>query len=331
MTGISVIIPVFNGEEHLRDAVNSVIAQTLQPLELFLVDDGSVDNSVAILEAIDTPFPKRVLKQNRKFQSAARNLAAAKARGKYLAFLDHDDIWYPKHLERLVAPMELDERVGWVYSDMDEIDGQGQLFALNTLHSYSPVAAHPKSNLINMLSSDQFIFPSAALVRKTAFDDIGGFDERLSGYEDDDLFLRLFRAGWLNEFLAESLLRYRRHASSSSFSERMWISRAIYAEKLQLLFPDEPQLARYYVRDIIAPRFFRTGKTEYFRHLAHGRWDLCVMSVAVMREFLALMQLPPGLRRATWAALIYLMNEPRMFARLNRYLQRVPRLGRLLA
>lgn len=327
---MSVVIPVFNGRDYVETAVRSVIAQTLQPVELFLVDDGSIDGSQSVLEAIDTPFPKYVLHQKRQYQSAARNMAAAKATGKYLAFLDHDDLWYPKHLEKLIAPMEADDRIGWVYSDMDEIDTEGNLVALNTLRGYSPSVAHPKTNIFEMLGSDMFIFPSAAAVRRSAFLGVGGFDERLSGYEDDDLFLRLFRAGWLNVYLPESLLRYRRHASSSSFSERMWQSRDIYAGKLIDSFPDNPHLVRFFVRDIIAPRFFQSAKAEYLRHLPHRRWIQCSMSVELMCRFLKLRRVPLGFRRASYYLLLRLMAFPRFFALIEPLIRRIPRISRFL-
>src|SRR5580698_2407157 len=117
-------MPVHNGVKYLRASIDSVIVQSLQPTELFVVDDGSKDGSYELAESIETPFPKYVLRQSNKRQSAARNLAASKATGEYLAFIDHDDIWYPHHLERLLQPLETDARLGWSYSDIDEIDSE---------------------------------------------------------------------------------------------------------------------------------------------------------------------------------------------------------------
>ena len=326
---VSAILPVFNGLQYLKESIGSVVSQTLQPMELFLVDDGSTDGSLEYLLSVETPFPKIVLTQRNKRQSAARNLAAAQAQGKYLAFLDHDDIWFPSHLEKLVTPMEADSWVGWTYSDLDEIDSHGCQVSQRNLRSFNPHVEHPKTNLINMLSSDMFIFPSAAVVRSEAFRAIGGFDERLSGYEDDDLFLRLFRAGWLNVFLPESLIRYRRHTSSSSFSERMWVSREIFAEKLLKDYPDDPNLVRYYVRDVIAPRFYASAKAEYLRHMPHQRWEQCTMSLALMRRFNGLQRLPPGRTAIKRALAFELMANPKRFASWYPLLQRFFSLPRL--
>jgi len=94
MTGpaVSVIVPVLNGAGYLRDSIGSAVAQTMLPTEIIIVDDGSSDGSSALAESIETPFAKRLLRQNNRGQSAARNLAASVATGTYLAFLDHDDI-----------------------------------------------------------------------------------------------------------------------------------------------------------------------------------------------------------------------------------------------
>src|SRR6185436_2021170 len=130
---VSAILPVYNGLRYLRESIGSIVAQTLQPLELFVIDDGSTDGSREFLATLQTPFPLYVLHQRQERQSAARNLAAAQAKGKYLAFLDHDDIWYPRHLEKLVAPLEADDWMGWSYSDLDEIDANGELVCHNAL------------------------------------------------------------------------------------------------------------------------------------------------------------------------------------------------------
>src|SRR5262249_23030090 len=87
---VSAIMPVYNGERHVQQAIDSVVSQHLRPTELLIVDDGSTDGSRKLLESIEVPFAKHVLHQENRLQSAARNLAASVATGTYLAFLDHD-------------------------------------------------------------------------------------------------------------------------------------------------------------------------------------------------------------------------------------------------
>ncbi len=90
-----------------------------------------------------------------------------------------------------------------------------------------------------------FILPSASLFAKTTFLKVGAFDERLSGYEDDDLFLRMFIAGFQRLYLKNvAVTRWRTHSSSTSYSARMAKSRMIYFQKL-VMFPDDPRLDRF--------------------------------------------------------------------------------------
>jgi glycosyltransferase involved in cell wall biosynthesis len=321
---ISVIMPVYNGRSYLEASVGSAAIQTLQPLEMIIVDDGSSDGSAEFAEALETPFPTRVLRVENGGQSRARNVAAAQAKGDLLAFLDHDDIWDRRHLELLAAPFAADPDLGWSYCDIDEMDHDAQVVHLRLLHVLNPEVEHPKRSLYNLLASDMYIFPSAAVVRASAFAAVGGFDERLAGYEDDDLFLRLFRAGWRNVFVPESLVRYRRHLSSSAFSERMWKSREIYAAKLIEAFPDDRELSRFWVRDLIAPRFFRAGQAEYIRHMDRGRPDLCALALDVAQRYSALSK--PGLRRRLRQGIIFrLMKRPKVFKFLFYLLRRDPR------
>jgi glycosyltransferase involved in cell wall biosynthesis len=321
---VSVVTPFCNGARYLSDALATVAKQTRLPSEMILVDDGSTDGSADLVARFDAPFPKRLLQQPNGGQSAARNRAAMAATGKYLAFLDHDDIWHPRHIEILVGILEGDAGLGWAYSNIDEMDHDGRVVHLKLLRQLNPEVEHPKTSIYNMLKADMFIFPSAAVVRRDAFLAIGGFDDRLSGYEDDDLFLRMFRAGWGNSYTDDSLMRYRRHTASSAFSDRMWQSRDIYAAKLAAEFPDDPDLSRFFVRDVIAPRFFRTGVSEYLRHLARQHFDLCPKALAVAKQNFLKCRYPLR-RRMRWHLILALMRYPLLFRHIYQLVRDDPR------
>ena len=140
-------------------------------------------------------------------------------------------------------------------SNLDEIGEDGSLRARATL-SGSP-EIHPKMRLDDCLGQDMFILPSASMIARAAFDAVGGFDEELCGYEDDDLFVRLFVAGYRNAYIEIPLGQWRVYASSTSYTPRMARSRMLYAHKLLNSFPDQPVLSRFFARDLIAPRFLR--------------------------------------------------------------------------
>jgi glycosyltransferase involved in cell wall biosynthesis len=264
---IAAIIPLYNGAKWIEGTIRSVFAQTLQPDEFIVVDDGSTDGGAgaAIVESLAKERPITLLRKANGGQSAARNFAVRHSASTLIGFLDQDDLWYPGHLATLVKPFRRPTAIplGWVYSDLAEIDETGGMMRHSILES-APIE-HPKRTLVGCIGSDMFILPSASLIRRKAFDDVGGFDERLCGYEDDDLFLRMFRAGYGNIFLNQPLSAWRIHPASASYTERMATSRRIYMKKLINSFPDDMHRGFRYQKYVIAPRFVRCNIISYVR------------------------------------------------------------------
>jgi glycosyltransferase involved in cell wall biosynthesis len=324
MSRVSAILPVFNGRRFLRDAVRSVLAQSLPPCELIVVDDGSTDDSLAVLEGLPpAPFPIRVLRQANAGQSAARNLAARHAEGDYLAFLDQDDHWYPQHLEILVEPLAADAAVGWSYSDFDEMDFDGNLVTRAFLRAAG--LRHPKHSIFECVASDLMILPSASVVRRAAFEQAGGFDEALSGYEDDDLFVRFFRLGWEHVFVDRPLLRFRIHGNGCSTSRRFIESRLRYAAKLEAMLPDDPRMMRYYGPDAIAPRFFFTSLDDYVRACSARDWEGARLALETVNHFA---QRRRGSLRLRWK--MFWIQRPRLFRLLIALNDRLPHGARFI-
>jgi len=260
---VSVIIPVFNGAKYLAEALQSVFSQTWRDYEVIVVNDGSTDDSMEVCKQ----FPDvRITHQENHGQSAARNTGVRHARGEYIAFLDQDDRWYPEKLARQVPILEEGPTYGMVYSNADEIDEDGRIVYRNVLDLAS---VQPKRSIMDCLGSDMFIVPGTVLIRRSLFDQVGGFDERLSGYEDDDLFRRVFQASRIH-YMRDSLLQWRSYPTSYSHSEGMDRSRKSYLRKLIEEFPDEPRLGHYYVRDFIAPRFVHKYLDLYISALRQG-------------------------------------------------------------
>jgi GT2 family glycosyltransferase len=221
-----------------------------------------MDGGPGIVERLAQSHPIRLLRKPNGGQSSARNFGVAHSNSALIALLDQDDAWYPHHLATLIEPFRKPRGVplGWVYSDLDEIDESGGMVnkrMLNRVPRVNPLfpRENPKCSLAGCLSNDLFILPSASLISRAAFEAVGGFDERLCGYEDDDLFLRLFRGGYDNVFIDEPLSQWRIYQTSTSYTSRMARSRMIYAMKLFEQFPDNPTRRRYWSRDHIAPRF----------------------------------------------------------------------------
>jgi glycosyltransferase involved in cell wall biosynthesis len=261
---ITVIVPVFNGAPFIDGAIDSVLAQTLAPSEIFLVDDGSTDGSpqvIADIVARVEDIPVSVITQNNAGQSAARNAAVARASGELVAFLDQDDRWHPQHLSLLSEGFDTDPALGWAYCDFDEIDGESKLMTRGYLAANK--VPQPKTDVASYLAQDAMILPTACVARTSALNAVGGFDSRLSGYEDDDLFLRMFRAGWLCRFETRSLAQFRVHPLSSSARASFGASREIYFDKVSAEFPDDPRMNRYYITDLLLPRILYATLSDY--------------------------------------------------------------------
>jgi glycosyltransferase involved in cell wall biosynthesis len=263
---VAAIIPLYNGARFIREALESVLAQTEPADEIIVVDDGSTDNGAgaAIVHEMAKDHPIRFLTKKNGGQGSARNMGIAACSCSHIALLDQDDIWYEDHLVILKRPFLKSHRyrnLGLVYGNMDRIDKLGRMVSRNFLNEMP--SPHPKTSLAQCLRQDMYILPGASLFTKTAWEQIGGFDERLSGYEDDDLFIRMFSAQFESVFLKKAVFKWRIYSDSTSYSPRMARSRMIYFHKLIASYPDEPRLNLHWGRDAIGPRFFHILSCEF--------------------------------------------------------------------
>jgi glycosyltransferase involved in cell wall biosynthesis len=262
---IAAVIPLYNGADFIEEAIHSVLKQTRPAEEIIVVDDGSTDDGPSKIECLAAQHPITLLRKPNGGQSSARNMAIKHSQCSHIAFLDQDDIWHDDHLATLTQPF-FESRandLAIVYGNIDLVDRQGRMIARCYLDEIA--STHPKTSLRQCLAQDLYIVPSAALVSKEAISRVGYFDERLSGYEDDDLFVRIFWAGYRNVYLNVAVSRWRHYGTSSSFSARMAKSRMIYFKKLADTFPDEPTLGLWWRHNIIGPRFMELAFNEFIR------------------------------------------------------------------
>ena len=266
---ISVVVPVYNAcrsdSRHLLEALESIYQQTYRRIELVIVDDGSTDATPELCRqflATHLGIPIRYCRKENGGQSSSRNLGVTLSRGEWISFLDQDDVWFPDKLERVV-PL-LGEGVDLVYSDADTIDEQSRRALVGLHRNYRFGLPHPKDTLEDVLFKDVFVMPGLMTVRKELVLRVGGFDEALSGYEDDDLFLRLFPAATVT-YLPESTFWWRIYKDNYSNTIRMVRSRTQYWKKLMDSYTDGGRNRHRVVG--ISRRFFR----EFLRQAIQQR------------------------------------------------------------
>ena len=210
MPKVSVIIPTYNGAKYIKQAVDSVLAQTYDDYEIIVVDDGSTDDTAELLR----PYGDRITylyQENRKLP-AARNTGIRAARGQYLAFLDSDDFFLPHKLAAQARCLDERPEVGLVASGHQYIDEAGRL-----LQESRPWLGRPAITLESILFGG--LAPvHAVLLRREWFDRVGGFDEQFTYCEDSDLWFRLALAGCLTAWLPVVVCQYRIHALNMSRS-----------------------------------------------------------------------------------------------------------------
>ena len=182
----SVVMPAFNAEATIAASIDSILEQTRQDFEVIVVDDGSTDRTAEIVAGFGDSV--RLLRQENRGPSAARNLGVAEARGEWIAFLDSDDRWHRDMLRSRMAALERDGAAGLAYTNCWNTDGDS-LLPLNRGAQRTAYSGWVFTRLI----SENFLTTSTVLVRRALLQQVGGFDEEMRISEDYDLWLRLAR------------------------------------------------------------------------------------------------------------------------------------------
>lgn len=211
---VSVLIATYNRAAMLEEAVGSVWGQTLPPLEIVIADDGSTDDTASRVAAMEGPIRYLRLAHSGR-PSVVYNQALEAARGDLVAFLNDDDLWLPDKLARQVARIESDEGTGFVYHDARFLYPSGRLS-----EPLLPPGPAPSGHLLAALIQDCFIAPSSILARRALLTAVGGFDERITGGEDYDLWLRL-AAITRGDYVDAPLVTLRHHAAQMSRSRQV--------------------------------------------------------------------------------------------------------------
>jgi glycosyltransferase involved in cell wall biosynthesis len=199
---ISCIVPVYNGERYLAEALDSILAQSYRPLEILVVDDGSTDRTPAVIASYGSAV--RALRQANLGHAAARNRGIAAAEGAFLAFLDADDRWHPAKLERQMARFtarpELEASVTQVQNFwIPELQAEAERYRHRRYGQ--PLPGYALGTL---------------LARRALFEQIGQTDASLRHGDDFEWFLRAQQHGATIELIPEVLVYRRLHRANRS-------------------------------------------------------------------------------------------------------------------
>jgi glycosyltransferase involved in cell wall biosynthesis len=294
---ISIIIPAYNAADFLPRTLESVLNQTYPHFEVWVIDDGSQDETAAIARSFGQRDARiRCLQQANQGVAVARNYGIAQAQGEWIAPIDADDIWYPHYLEKLVALEQSVSRprpVGVIYAWSIDIDEADQ--PIGGFH-----AAKVVGNVYRTLVCHNFLGnASATLIARSALQKVGGYDatmrqQQAQGCEDWDLYLRL-AAAYDFAVVPEFLVGYRKLAASmSGDGQTMARSQDIL---LQRVYQSHPTLPRWYGA---------LSRSSFYLYLAHqsaaqGQAD---RTLAWVKQAIRADWFTPWLRPSTYRLLL---------------------------
>jgi glycosyltransferase involved in cell wall biosynthesis len=186
---VSIVLPTFNRLPFLRAAIDSVFNQTFTDWELIVADDGSGDETRAYLAEIQSdPRVMMLALAHLGNPGAVRNAAVGRARGRYVAFLDSDDVWLPEKLHMQVAAHIACPSRGWSYTALARVDASGNPMTDGLGLNWVP---HEGDIFEPLLTLAAAVATPSVMVERRLLEETGGFDEQLPYFEDYDLWLRL--------------------------------------------------------------------------------------------------------------------------------------------
>jgi glycosyltransferase involved in cell wall biosynthesis len=296
---VSVVIPTRDRAQYIGQAVESVLAQTYPDYEIIIVDDASTDSTHEVLSPYIKNNGVRYERQDSRGVSVARNHGVHLARGRFIAFLDSDDLFLPTKVEKQIALFAQEPELGFLHCSFSKFDDRGSDLGVRDTSRHQGMI-YPQ---ILQEWSVLMAIP-CMLVRKDVFENVGGFDEQMSWAEDMDLWRRIaknYRVGTV----PEALVKVRVHSASTTFGK---VGAADgFKRYLDKAFADDPALSSTFKRRAyakmhakLAQNLLGEGKAAQMRTVrghslkALASWPLQIS--AVLSIFASL--LPSGVRRS---------------------------------
>ena len=264
---VTVVIPTFNRLALLREAVESVKAQTFHDWELLVVDDGSTDQTAEYVQAEQDQRIDLIRSVHCGIVGAVRNLGVSHARGRFVAFLDSDDLWKPTKLEAQMTALK-SRGAQWSYTGYELVDDSGR-----SLKQF--MAAQPKEATIlyQLLTTEASATVCSVMVAKDLLDRCGGFSPEPTLREDQDLVLRLASVA-CPAVVSEVLLTVRQHPGRTTHSlSDPFLSTATVYERFMARGGDKKSMR--IARRMMARHMISSARLD----LSHGQLEDAVMKL----------------------------------------------------
>jgi glycosyltransferase involved in cell wall biosynthesis len=256
MSLVSVIVPTYNGEAYIQEAIASILAQTYTNYEIIVIDDGSTDDTGKIVK--NQLYSDRLicLTQDNQGVATARNKGLAIAKGKYIAFLDQDDFFYPHKLTEQVSLMEKKPHLGLVNSGWDIANREGKI-----LSTVQPWQNLPQLNPAAIIVWKP-VFLGAMLFRDAWLQKTAGFNAQLEQTPDVELVLNLAALGCQGDWIKHSTVGYRQHDRNTSQN------RILQAQELNQI------LEQFFSQSNITPEIKALETESRYQSLVWSAWRL---------------------------------------------------------
>lgn len=234
------MIPAFNAERYIGEALGSIREQSLREVEVLVVDDGSTDGTLREAERFAGLLDLTIVRQANAGPAAARNAGIRQARGHYCAFLDADDVMFPERLAAQAALLEAEPYLGLVHTDLMTFDERG------IIHRTRRAFSEPCGGMVlDRLLLDNFITTSTVMAPTERLLEAGLFGEERRVSEDFELWLRM-AARWKVGFIDHPLVRYRRRPGSLS-DDKLATARSAL-EVIEAFWREHPDYRRSHPR-----------------------------------------------------------------------------------
>jgi glycosyltransferase involved in cell wall biosynthesis len=263
---VSVVIPLYNCEQHIGETIESVLAQTFRDYEIIVIDDGSTDGSAGIVRRFGSAV--RYVYQPNTGVAAVTNRGVLLSQGELIAFLDNDDVWLPAKLERQVAFLDQHPACGFVNCDMQYVSESGvrmdrYLKGMNLGEAY-----------VRLFQNGYVIMCSAVMVRRSVYDQAGGFDEAFvsAGLQEMEWMSRVVQCTEVG-YVPDILVLYRDHGPRIPRDRSRW-NEDVYWQRLWERHHHDPHKRRFLAGERAA-FFSNLGQSEIRSgRVADGRGHL---------------------------------------------------------